>query len=461
MHNKYGDQFYLNEFPDLFNKVYISNNKGFGLAPWNINNYKITNVNKIICVDNVPLIFYHAAGVKIINNSQFRYLSNDSFFKIPVQSKKILYYQYFEELKKAVKKVKAAKMIYLLENDSNNQTANVYERLLKYPHDIKLLFKKIIKKIFTIIVLKLLVKIIDRFPSIESLVSNIFEKNNYYLLKKSYYLPIPPKEDFRFIKESKLVGLKINKTFTLNILHDIIAPYGAEFNTLPFYPTEEQTKYHMINGTFMVIDGSVYYAFIRHYQPKRIIEIGSGFSTLLALEAINKNRLKSAYKKITTKLICIDPYPKQAVLSLPKTDNLIVSNKKVQEYKLSFFEKLQAGDFLFIDSSHILRPGNDVWWLYCEVLPRLSPGVFVHIHDIELPKPYPNIYFSRDWYWTEQYLLQAILSFSNNIKIIWPGSYMMANFPSQMNKVFMPELSLEIRKYSYAWPSSFWLRVKK
>lgn len=281
-----------------------------------------------------------------------------------------------------------------------------------------------------------------------------------YLLRKDYYLPIPQEEDYIFIKESKLVGIDMGETVALDLLENTINPYKGEFNEFPLYKTQDPKQFYVINGSFMSIDSNVYYAFIRHYQPGRIVEVGSGNSTLLAAAAIGKNKNENSKK--TTNMVCIDPYPSEKVKGKTRNlglDKLII--KKVQEVGLDFFKSLKKGDILFIDSTHTLRPGGDVWWLYCEVLPRLAPGVLIHVHDIELPKSYPEVYFDHGWYWTEQYLLQAFLAFNSRFEVIWPGSYMMAKYPKRMYKTFYPEYELERQKYPFAWPSSFWMRVKK
>jgi hypothetical protein len=143
----------------------------------------------------------------------------------------------------------------------------------------------------------------------------------------------------------------------------------------------------------------------RHFQPRLIIEVGSGFSSLVAAEAIAKNK--------DSALICIEPFPPDFLRAgFPGLRSLI--EKKVQDMDVEFFSQLQSGDILFIDSSHTVKIGGDVNFLFLEVLPRLKPGVIVHVHDIFLPFDY-----RRDWvidefrFWSEQYLLQAFLTFNS------------------------------------------------
>lgn len=118
-------------------------------------------------------------------------------------------------------------------------------------------------------------------------------------------------------------------------------------------------------------------------KPRRIIEVGSGFSSLLMADV--KARLGPQGPHIT----CIEPYPRE-FLRHPdlQIDQLIV--EKVQNVKLDLFLSLKAGDILFIDSSHVIKTGSDVQYLYLEILPRIATGVLVHIHDIFSPPNTPS-----------------------------------------------------------------------
>jgi hypothetical protein len=101
-----------------------------------------------------------------------------------------------------------------------------------------------------------------------------------------------------------------------------------------------------------------------------------------------------------------------------------------------------------------------VWWEYCEILPRLAPGVLVHIHDISLPKPYPDVYLKQHRYWNEQYLLQAFLTFNPKFEVIWAGNYMMIQQPERLREQFLPEYDHMRAKFPQSEPSAFWMRVK-
>jgi hypothetical protein len=213
--------------------------------------------------------------------------------------------------------------------------------------------------------------------------------------------------------------------------------------------------FYLINGGYMAVDAHVLYCLLRHLKPKRIVEVGNGNSTLLAIAAADANLEETGTR---TKVASIDPYPwplfKDGYRGL---DDLIV--KRVQDVPVSYFEQLESGDILFIDSSHVIRSGNDVHYEFLEILPRLKPGVLVHVHDISLPKPYPKVYFDNHLYWNEQYLLQAFLAFNDRFEIFWPGNYMMLKYPDRMLSTF-PEINRMRQDYPQSEPTAFWMRVK-
>lgn len=289
---------------------------------------------------------------------------------------------------------------------------------------------------------------------------SIFYRNGFHLLRKHYYLPIPQEADLNskfWEKRSELVGLEMNDTYAIGLLDSVFPLYLDEFRrSFPIHKSSpDPMQFYLLNGGFMAIDAHVYYSFIRHFKPKQIVEIGAGNSTVLAAAACRQNRKENGKEP---RLTAIEPFP-SALLSegFPGLSQLI--KQKVEDVNLELFSSLQSGDILFIDSTHVLRSGGDVQLEYCEILPRLAPGVLVHIHDISLPKPYPRVYFENQLYWNEQYLLQAFLCFNSRFEVIWPGNYMILKYPERVCNVF-PEYH-EMRKlYPMSEPSSFWIRVK-
>jgi hypothetical protein len=189
---------------------------------------------------------------------------------------------------------------------------------------------------------------------------------------------------------------------------------------------------------------------IRLLKPKKIIEIGCGHSTLMALEAVRKN--KSEDKNYHCQQICIEPYER------PWLEKLNVKLKRVPvEYiQLDYFKQLEKNDILFIDSSHIIRPQGDVVFEYLEILPSLNPGVYVHIHDIFTPKNYPKRWIIDEIrFWNEQYLLEAFLTNNNAYQIIGLLNYLhYHHFSALSAKCPM------LKQYPDRESSSMWLLKK-
>ena len=187
--------------------------------------------------------------------------------------------------------------------------------------------------------------------------------------------------------------------------------------------TEDLKQFYTQNSQFSWLDSRTLFALLREWRPQRFIEVGSGYSTLLAAD-VNTRFLDGGMN-----LTCIEPYPRAFLQrEIPGVTRLLQA--KVQDVDLAEFAALEAGDALFIDSSHVAKTGSDVNFLYFEVLPRLAPGVRVHIHDIFLPHDY-----LRDWVldenrsWNEQYVLRALLMHSTAFRVVFGCSYAFWRFP--------------------------------
>ena len=282
-----------------------------------------------------------------------------------------------------------------------------------------------------------------------------FKASGFELLRQHYYLPLPDECDLAMIHDSDLVGLDIDENACLEFFESNLAKFGAEFREFPLHRSTDENGYHIVNGTFMAVDGNVYYGLIRKLAPKRIIEVGSGNSTKLAASAIRRN---IGEQRRRTELVCVEPSHSEALSSIDEITEIIP--KYVQEVDMHVFESLEAGDLLFLDSTHTFRPGGDVWWEFCEVLPRLAAGVLVHIHDVSLPNPYPSASLEKHWYWMEQYVLQAFLAFNSRFEVVWPGNLLMLRHRDRMREMFGPEYEAMLVSFPSAEPASFWVRVR-
>lgn len=207
-----------------------------------------------------------------------------------------------------------------------------------------------------------------------------------------------------------LPGIDWNISEQLELLKKF--QFNDELNDIVGPKTNDLT-YHLDNAAFKSGDAEFLYNLIRLKKPKRIFEIGSGNSTLMAIKAINKNMHETP--GYTCKHICIEPYE----MPWLEQAGVQVVRQRVEDVDRSFFAELQADDILFIDSSHIIRPQGDVLYEYLDLIPSLRAGVIVHVHDIFSPRDYLKEWIIDDvLFWNEQYLLEAFLSCNREWKII-------------------------------------------
>jgi hypothetical protein len=167
---------------------------------------------------------------------------------------------------------------------------------------------------------------------------------------------------------------------------------------------ESPNTFYMENGNFESGDAEIWFHVIRHFKPARLLEIGSGHSTRMARFAIDT--IMSEDTTYICDHVCIEPY------EMPWLEQLGVRivRQKLEDSDPSLVDSLQANDILFIDSSHMIRPQGEVLQEFLQILPRLRPGVIVHVHDIFSPRDYPMEWLEIPRFWNEQYLLEAFLT---------------------------------------------------
>jgi predicted O-methyltransferase YrrM len=245
----------------------------------------------------------------------------------------------------------------------------------------------------------------------------------------------------------------MNEKSQLNHLESCRARYKKEYESFPRTKTNIPYQYYTHNTSFSTINGEILYCMIRHFKPKKVLEIGSGNSTFVSAQALLKNKLEHNEGE----LVAIEPYPKQILKDgFPGLTRLIQRN--LQDVPLSEFESLQENDILFIDSSHMLKLGSDVQYEYLEILPRLKKGVIVHIHDIFLPAEYPKKWImDQHYFWNEQYLLQSFLAFNNSFEVLWACYYMHLNHSDKLAAI-SSSYADSLKKKNWTGPSSFWIR---
>ena len=197
------------------------------------------------------------------------------------------------------------------------------------------------------------------------------------------------------------------------------------FPVLPFPQQKtEGYRYFTENNWFPLSDAFTLSGIIRKEKPRRIVEVGSGFSSAVMLDTIDKARLSAA-------LTFIEPYPERLYsLFLPNDRSVsTVIARPVQEVPLSIFDQLEAQDLLFIDSSHVAKIGSDVTLILLRILPRLKRGVLVHFHDIFYPCSYPAVWIREGRAWNESLFLRAFLVGNTQFQFVAFNSYARYLFP--------------------------------
>lgn len=280
----------------------------------------------------------------------------------------------------------------------------------------------------------------------------VFEQRGYHITPNHFYQPIPDTgslPDSLWEEPSELVGVDLREAEQLELLERLSGKYRSEYEALPRTPTAVPHEFYLRNDAFGTVDAEILYCLVRELAPKRLFEIGSGFSTRLSAQAcrVNAERGGSACE-----LVAFEPYPSEVLRAgFPGLTRL--EPVKAQDIPRSEFARLEAGDILFIDSSHVLKVGSDVQVEILEILPRLKPGVVVHFHDIFLPAEYPKAWIQEHHrFWTEQYALQAFLTFNDRFEVLWGGSFMHLKHPDRLREAFSSY------RDSTSWPGSFWIR---
>jgi SAM-dependent methyltransferase len=197
-------------------------------------------------------------------------------------------------------------------------------------------------------------------------------------------------------------------------------------------PSDDPSEYYALNDQYPPDDAWVLAGVLEHFRPARMIEVGCGFSTLISAR-VNREKLGMGMR-----LECIEPYPRQFLLDgVPGVSDLRI--EKIQDTPLELFEELSAGDVLFVDTAHTVKTGGDVVWIFNEIIPRLGPGVLVHVHDVFLPGEYPQKWVFEGWGWNESYLVRAFLAFNQAFEVVWGQQFMLQRHLEEVFRAF-PDL---------------------
>lgn len=280
-------------------------------------------------------------------------------------------------------------------------------------------------------------------------------KEGFLPVPAHFYSPIPDIEDLRqrdvWSKVSGLAGIDFRIDGQVSLLREIGVRFGRECD----WPQESDGNpetFFLNNPSFSFGCAAAAHGMIRHFKPRRVIEVGSGMSTRVIRAALRKNADESGEM---ANYQVVDPYPSSATKAL-MAERLFA--QRVELLPLEFFEELAENDVLFIDSSHSVKVGSDVNYLFLEVLPRLALGVIIHVHDVSLPYEYSQVYAMNPafrQFWTEQYLLQAFLSCNDHFKIHLAMHFLMMEYKDIFMAAF-PHYDPQQRAVS----GSFWMQRK-
>ena len=258
------------------------------------------------------------------------------------------------------------------------------------------------------------------------------ERAGWQVVERRFYSPVPDLDALPadvFARRSELAGVELDVDAQAAFAESELGPFLAEFGDGPAGWTPR-------NGYYDRGDAGIAYAVIRPLRPARVVELGSGFSSLVIDHALDEGAEHTVY----------DPYPSPLV---PDARPL-----PAQEVPLEAIDALAAGDVLFVDTSHTVKLGGDVNRVVLELLPRLAPGVWVHFHDIWLPGEYHEVLVRQmEMYWAEQYLLQAFLAFNADFEVTF-ATRAVADARPELLPRLIPGLDATL------WPSSFWIRRK-
>jgi len=281
------------------------------------------------------------------------------------------------------------------------------------------------------------------------------ERRGLHILPVHYYTPIPdlrgqgaPVRDRRYLAAPEAVldeGLALLASLRTDYRHafDEIARRSGE-------PGRPVTRFELGRAPYSTVEAEALYGLIRRRQPKRIVEVGCGHTTFLIAEAVRDAAAAGGYAPRYT---CIEPF-RPAYLADPPKEVSEFIERPLQDVPLDFFGSMEPGDILFIDSSHVVKYDSDTVYELLEILPRLRPGVLVHLHDIFLPYEYPWDWLAQSkFFWAEQYMLDALLRGNPRYRLFLPLHQVYRERRDQLEALF-PMLSAAGQR-----PSAYWIEV--
>ncbi len=267
----------------------------------------------------------------------------------------------------------------------------------------------------------------------------------YHLVRKHFYSPIPDAAALDagvLDRRSELAGISLDLDAQVRFVERDLVPFVRELSAAR---ADGAARWHPDNGLYEAGDGDLTYAMVRAERPQRIVELGSGWSTLVLAAAVEANRRDGVAATFET----YDPFPSPEVVG--GVEGLAALHRtRAQDVPRDAFTTLEEGDVLFVDTTHTVKTGSDVNAIVLDRLPLLRRGVRVHFHDIFLPYEYHREWVEDGPWWNEQYLLQAFLSMNPSYEVVL-STYALLRDRRDALAAAVPHLSGHR-------PSSFWIK---
>jgi predicted O-methyltransferase YrrM len=250
-----------------------------------------------------------------------------------------------------------------------------------------------------------------------------------------FYSPFPDLEDYDRRAAGlgdpyrELPGIDLREPEQLDLV-DAVRVLVADI-AFPEHPDPNgTTRYWFDNPAYAHGDGTVLHGMLRHLRPRRVVEVGSGFSSAMILDTVDG-------WLTGTELTFIEPHPGlvRGLLRPGDEQRVTIHEVAVQDVSPDVFDRLDSGDVLFVDSTHVVKAGSDVNHLVFEVLPRLRAGVWVHLHDIFFPFEYPEAWVREGRAWHEAYLVRAFLAFNASFEIRWFQDFLWARHRERLERI--------------------------
>ncbi len=298
----------------------------------------------------------------------------------------------------------------------------------------------------------------------KELVRSLLESKNLaflqFALPGHFYSPLPDVCEIsshanRIFNSNPqdLPSINLNTEYQVQLVKNFSTLYGD----LPFHDDKVSSfRYFLDNKFFSYGDGIILYSFLRFFQPKRVVEVGSGFSSAAMLD------VNDTFMNRCLEFTFIEPFPDRlfGLLSPEDKQTARIEIKGVQDVEEGVFTFLEANDILFVDSSHVAKIDSDVVHIIFQILPRLQKGVVVHFHDIPWPFEYPKHWIDEGRAWNEAYFLRAFLQDNENFEILYFNSFMATRHAELLGEM-MPKVLNRPSSLVTLGNSSLWLRKVK